>query len=857
MKREVFIIEDNYVDSVLLSSCLAEKYKVLEASSGEDGLSIIENEYKSISAVFLDLVMPGIDGFEVLRRINKNPLWQHIPVIITTSKEDSESLDEVLKLGAITYIQKPYDQKKLLRVLHNVISLCEKSAQSINDFRDKLTGLYNRETFFIEAEKLIKSHEPEYYILSYLNIEYFSIINEQYRQKTGDRVLLHISECLFEATIKFDGIAARINGDKFAILFPAKEINSEEIEYIHRKMTRLLFLNQQITIRVGRYFVKDLSIPVNVMYDRAILAEFSIQDQYDLHVAEYKDSMRTAMLDEQEIVSSMEKSLRNKEFKVWYQPQYNHATGGLIGAEALVRWIDSKDGHIVPPIKFIPVFEKNGFIYELDKYIWEEVCANLRKWLDEGIKVVPVSVNISRVDLFHDEFINVIQNLLTKYSIPIYLLRLEITESAFSEASDSVVESVKKLIEEGFTVEIDDFGSGYSSLNTLKNVPAQILKLDMKFFNNTDKSGRSGNIIESVVRMAKWIDMEVIAEGVEEQNQADYLKSIGCYYIQGYLYSKPVPLEEYEKIIRENKKEIKLFKSFTVKEIDNSKFWDPDSMDTLMFNSYIGGACIFEYRNKNIEFLRVNDRYKQVLGRFAPVDENLFNMDIQKYLFGKDREKFFDLIRKSIEDKTESSTNICLKESENDDENVEYIKITIRVIAISGNDHLFYCVIENYSNQKLIEKSKIEAELKEKRISKQLECIMDNSLNGITAVVVGKNAETDFIFINNRYYEILGYTKEQFEAEVKNGFDLILAEDRENVISQVQKLTEVGQSYKIEMRATRRNGEVICLRDTINTISMEGIAEPVQLSNFVDITNEKIIENQLIFANECSHDIIS
>lgn len=211
------------------------------------------------------------------------------------------------------------------------------------------------------------------------------------------------------------------------------------------------------------------------------------------------------------------------------------------------------------------------------------------------------------------------------------------------------------------------------------------------------------------------------------------------------------------------------------------------------------GACIFEYRNKNIEFLRVNDRYKQVLGRFAPVDENLFNMDIQKYLFGKDREKFFDLIRKSIEDKTESSTNICLKESENDDENVEYIKITIRVIAISGNDHLFYCVIENYSNQKLIEKSKIEAELKEKRISKQLECIMDNSLNGITAVVVGKNAETDFIFINNRYYEILGYTKEQFEAEVKNGFDLILAEDRENVISQVQKLTEVGQSYKIEM----------------------------------------------------------
>src|SRR5574344_2560690 len=163
-------------------------------------------------------------------------------------------------------------------------------------------------------------------------------------------------------------------------------------------MTRLLFLNQQITIRVGRYFVKDLSIPVNVMYDRAIFAEFSIQDQYDLHVAEYKDSMRTAMLDEQEIVLSMEKSLRNKEFKVWYQPQYNHATGGLIGAEALVRWIDSKDGHIVPPIKFIPVFEKNGFIYELDKYIWEEVCANLRKWLDEGIKVVPVSVNISRVD---------------------------------------------------------------------------------------------------------------------------------------------------------------------------------------------------------------------------------------------------------------------------------------------------------------------------------------------------------------------------------------------------------------------------------------------------------------------------
>lgn len=857
MKKTVLIIEDSKTDLTLLSEYLKDEYNVIEASSGQDGISIIENEFKTISAVFLDLIMPAVDGFEVLRKLKENPALRHIPIIVTTSLTDEESQQKALELGATIYLTKPYNKAILTRILKNIISLCEMSALTIASLKDNLTDLYNRDAFFSEASNLIKNHKSGYYYLSYANIEHFKVINEQYGHKLGNDILIHIGKCINELIENISGIASRVTGDNFAILFPATYIDSDVIRVFHQKITTIDFLKQPITVRVGRYHVKEKSLPVDTMYDRAIIAESSIQGKYGLYVAEYDASMKDSLLHEQQIINAMEQALKNKEFEAWYQPQFNHATGCLIGAEALARWKATKDGDIISPDMFIPIFEKNGFVYELDKYIWEEVCQELRKLLNKASKnenVLPISVNISRNDLFHEDFKDIIIGLVEKYKLPIELLRLEITESAFSDAADEIVSAVKALIDYGFTVEIDDFGSGYSSLNTLKDVPAQILKLDMKFFESTSNVERGGNIVESVVRMAKWIGMAVIAEGVEIQEQADYLKSIGCYYIQGYFYAKPMPCSEYEELLAKENKETELNRLITVKELDNNRFWDPKSMDTLIFNSYIGGACIFEYNNGKIELLRANEKYIKGLGKFAKHNTTFSKLGIENFLLDKDKELLNELIQYSIITKVELCAELKLIDAEKA-LNPEYVRVTARVIATAGERYLFYCVLENCTDKKLIELKQEELKKKEKEVYKQLQAIVNNSPCGITAIVMNPDQTTEYVFVNEKFCELLGYTKVQFYKEISNGFDLIVPEDRKVLFPQICELTEVGQSLKVEMRAKRRDGSSIYVRGNIIVIKLANVSKPVQLSTFVDVSVEKEAELRLKRLLDSRHNI--
>ena len=277
--------------------------------------------------------------------------------------------------------------------------------------------------------------------------------------------------------------------DNFAVLFPKTFVDTKERSQILRKATMLNSDSQKITFSIGRYYVDDINLSVSAMYDRAAMAKESVKGKYDKYIAVFDESMRNKLIQEQRIVSEMKTALDGGQFEAWMQPQYNHATGMLIGAEALVRWRHPERG-LVSPGLFVPIFERNGFIYELDKYMWEQTCIYLHKWSRNGERPLPVSVNISRYDVFREDIIDVLSGLVKKYQVPVELLRLEITESAFSHDTAKIVDVVKKLIDLGFTVEIDDFGSGYSSLNTLKDVPAQIIKLDMKFMESSELSSR-------------------------------------------------------------------------------------------------------------------------------------------------------------------------------------------------------------------------------------------------------------------------------------------------------------------------------------------------------------------------------
>ena len=277
------------------------------------------------------------------------------------------------------------------------------------------------------------------------------------------------------------------------------------------------------------------------MCDRAGLALNQIKNHYGKNVAFYTDSLRTDLIREQQILDSMETALKEHQFQVYYQPKYDIHSDSIAGAEALVRWIHPEYG-FMSPADFIPLFERKGFITKLDYYVWREACETLCKWKEEGRKVVPISVNISRVDFSVPDLAEWIISLVDRHEIDRKLLHLEITESVYAEDPKYIVETIEKLRANGFVIEMDDFGSGYSSLNALSELPVDILKLDMKFIQSSTENRK--NILGFVISLSKWLNLPMIAEGVETREQLDKLKNFGCDYVQGYIIMQSPCLEK-------------------------------------------------------------------------------------------------------------------------------------------------------------------------------------------------------------------------------------------------------------------------------------------------------------------------
>ena len=531
----------------------------------------------------------------------------------------------------------------------------------------------------------------------------------------------------------------------------------------------------------------------------------------------------------QEITSNMEIAIKERQFEVWFQPQYNHTNGKLVGAEALVRWRHPEKG-LIPPGDFIPLFEQNGFIYELDKYVWRETCRYLRKWMDETGDTLPVSVNVSRYDIYREDLVDVISGLVKEYNIPIELLRLEVTESAFAKNTNLIVNIVKKLVDLGYTIEIDDFGSGYSSLNTLRSVPAQVIKLDMKFLDENDDNERSGNIIESVIRMTKWLGMSVIAEGVETKNQGDFLKSIGCSYVQGYLYARPMPAKDYEEHLKTSIKENKLLTLETVENLNNDMFWNPNSIDTLIFNSYVGAACVYEYHKGEIEVLRVTDKFVSILTDGNMNTDEFMNINMMDYIDKKTFEEEIKKIELSIKNKNEINCEFLFIDFPKCSHEV-FLKSSLRVIANSDDRYLIYALGENITSQRLLER-------KEKNLLKQLSMVLDNINCGITASIIEKDYG-HFLFANYQYYNMLGYTREEYEEIIgDNIFDIIYVDDLNYTKEIVYNVIRTSVPTTMEYRIVHKNKNIKWIRSYLSMTTLDDNTK-VQLCTFSDITFER------------------
>ncbi|WP_297963555.1 bifunctional diguanylate cyclase/phosphodiesterase [uncultured Anaerovibrio sp.] len=412
---------------------------------------------------------------------------------------------------------------------------------------DSATGLFNREAFCIRAADMMTDYPDKSFDILRINIERFKIINEIFGEQQGDKLLNYLAGFMKSIDMKLC-LSARLYADNFVMCFEAREGEAEKLIYTMQIVANSFEISHHTVLTFGLYHVDDMSIPVSTMIERANMALNQVKGNHVTPYCVYDDKMRNQMLLEQMIVNEFDSALEHGGFKLFLQPKYDLRTEQIIGSEALVRWI-KEDGSSVVPSLFIPVLERNGSVYAVDRYIWEETCKSLRRWTDSGKLVKPVSVNVSRIDLYDPDLISFLVGLTQKYDIPKNLLELEITESAYTDDPKMIMEVTERLQNEGFVILMDDFGSGYSSLNMLKDIHIDILKLDMGFLRSTDQTGRGGNILSAVVQMAKSLNLHTIAEGVETREQVDFLKSIGCYWVQGYYYSKPIPVEEFEKLI--------------------------------------------------------------------------------------------------------------------------------------------------------------------------------------------------------------------------------------------------------------------------------------------------------------------
>ncbi len=403
---------------------------------------------------------------------------------------------------------------------------------------------------------------------------------------------------------------------------------------------------------------------------------------------------------EEELVGSFEEALTFGHIYALYQPQINHSTKRMVGAEALMRWKHPVYG-VQMPGDFIPVLEKNNLIYRADLYIFEIVCAFQRRCLDQNIPIIPISVNMSRYDIYNTNYVDEIESIRTRYDVPVKYIRLEITESSAIGGRALITKVLRQLHDHGYTVEMDDFGSGYSSLNILKDLDVDVIKLDMTFLSG-DIGGRGGTILSSIVQMTKWLNTPVIAEGVETIEQADYMKSTGCNYIQGYLYYRPLPENEFLEKMVQIEHDPLTPSMHLVKELDAGRFWDPNSMETLIFNNFVGGAAIYTYDTATdaLSILRVNRKYVKELGMNMN-EHDIIGRDPWSSFDERNREIFRGTIKRAIESGDEEVCETWRRVfSQCCGLDRICIRSDMRVIGSAEGQYLFYAMVRNITAEK-------------------------------------------------------------------------------------------------------------------------------------------------------------
>ena len=546
--RQVLVVDDQELNRDILGALLEEDYDVLYAADGIEALAVIRENLDTLSIVMLDVFMPRMNGFEVLRRMKDDEQMETIPVIVLTADKSMEL--KALQLGAADFITKPFDlQEVILARVGRIIELSEGRRLISSAEHDRLTMLYSRNFFFEYAERLFTYHAELRMDAVTVDVDQFHSLNDLSGREFGDEVLRRVGGEIRAFLTETEGIAARPEADHFLIYCVPQGDYRALLDRLQRAVDELA---PAVSVRL-RMGVKPWSEGEGprTMFEQAQRACAMARGDYHTPIRTYDEEMHRRELRDQRLINDLRAALEQRQFKVFYQPKYNVQCDPprLNSAEALIRWQHPELG-MIPPGEFIPLFERKGFISAVDEFVWQEAAAQIARWKKRYGFTLPVSVNLSRADVLDPTLIDRLTKLVKDNGLTYEDVNLEVTESAYTDNAKQLLDVVAGLRKLGFEIEMDDFGSGYSSLNMISTMPVDVLKMDMSFVRNIEHNPTDRHLVELILGIAKYLGVPVVAEGVETQGQLDILRTAGCDLVQGYYFSRPVPAEEFEPLIQ-------------------------------------------------------------------------------------------------------------------------------------------------------------------------------------------------------------------------------------------------------------------------------------------------------------------
>ena len=806
-KDKVLVVGHNPFDEKILTDILSPYVEVVISNAEDTIIEQLQDKDDVIStAIFNFEVAP-----ELLKAIRMIPVLEDFPILVSTLHGSAQIENELLEYGVVDFLKQPFDARRVINRVKTCIKLFNANKIIFELERDELTGLFTRKAFLRRAEKVRAENPKKKFAVLAFDFDNFKSSNTLYGEAKCNEFLAYTAKRL-KGLIPHS-IVGRYGGDQYILFFAfdGDNVDVERIQYLTKSILDSAPIPHQI-VKCGINSPISHELPFVVCCDRAFLAIQQIKGIYGKDIAFFEADLQKHLLDEQHISETMEAALENGEFKVYYQPKHETITGKIVGAEALVRWIHPEYGFMSPG-QFIPLFEKNGFITKLDNFILEQVCKDIKRWKEKGYTFVPVSVNVSRRDFLEEGCIDKQIQIIDSYGIDHAYVHMEVTESLYSENTEIIISQLKKVQELGFMIEMDDFGSGYSSLGLLSSFPLNILKLDISFVRNFRENEI---VIENIIKMAHRLGLLTVAEGAETNEQVATLKTLGCDFIQGFYFSKPLPIEEYEKYINDAKI-LNGGKKVQTADLEELEWHYSDNL-LIAANEVaeaVPGGFFSYHADGELEIISFNKELMEMYGCKTAEEFREYTGNSFKGIVYPDD---FDYVQKSINSQIKEDNDLDYVEYriKAKDGTVKYIKDYGRFVKTKKYGDIFYVFVNDVTEEerwradatnKMIKNMELEQTVHQVSVEKKakdifIENIIKDILIPVTAIIQKtediKANLTNPIIVNEKINEakiaeehLLGFLNNMKELSQIENDKLEIVEMATDISDAIEKISSL------------------------------------------------------------------